>query len=76
MRRLSPSHISHPRRGFLLSHLFTRNDENCKVPVGTGRSCRSWGPTSASTSTSLLWCLRAVPAGPPSSLDPSTALLE
>ena len=33
--RPSPGRISHPRRGFPLSHLFTRNDENCKLPVGT-----------------------------------------
>lgn len=33
--RPSRGHISHPRQGFPLSHLFTRNDENCKLPVGT-----------------------------------------
>lgn len=32
---MRPGLISHPCRGLPLSHLFTRNDENCKWPVGT-----------------------------------------
>lgn len=70
---MRPGCISHPRRGFPLSHLFTRNDENCKLPVGTElplpgpHLCPHLPPVKSA---------RAVPSQAPSSLDPFTALVE